>query len=53
MKKNKIHVLDAIEATRVKKPHYNAFAIGHGVHGDTKYNRNKEKRKFKRELKEW
>lgn len=52
-KQDNIHVLNSLEATRVKKPRYNAYTIGHGVHGDTKYNRNKEKRNFKRELKEW
>lgn len=25
------------------KPKYNAYAIGHGAHGDTKYNRRKNK----------
>ena len=32
------------EATLAKKPHYNGFACGHGVHGDVKYNRAKQKR---------
>ena len=31
------------EATLAKKPHYNGFACGHGVHGDVKYNRAKQK----------
>ena len=32
------------------KPRFNGFAIGHGVHGDVSYNRNREKRKFKKEV---
>lgn len=40
----------AEEATLARKPYYNAFACGHGVHGDTKYNRAKEKRTWKRDL---
>lgn len=38
------------EATLARKPYYNAFACGHGAHGDTKYNRAKEKRTWKRDL---
>lgn len=38
----------AEEATLARKPYYNAFACGHGVHSDTKYNRAKEKRARKR-----
>ena len=34
------------EATLSKMPKYNGYAVGHGVQGDTKYNRAKEKRKF-------
>lgn len=40
----------AEEATLARKPYYNAYACGHGVHGDTKYNRAKEKRTWKRDL---
>lgn len=40
----------AEEATLARKPYYNAFACGHGAHGDTKYNRAKEKRTWKRDL---
>lgn len=40
------------EATLAKKPYYNGFACGHGVHGDTKYNRAKEKRAWKHRLKQ-
>ena len=36
--------MSAVEATLAKKPHYNGFACGHGVHGDVKYNRAKQKR---------
>lgn len=43
------HLL-ADEATLAEKPHYNGFACGHGVQGDTKYNRAKMKRTWKNEL---
>ena len=33
----------AEEATLAYKPYINAYACGHGVQGDTKYNRTKEK----------
>ena len=32
------------EATLAKNPRFNGFACGHGVHGDVKYNRAKQKR---------
>lgn len=40
------------EATLAKKPHYNGFACGHGAHGDVKYNRTKEKRALKKQLRQ-
>ncbi len=40
------------EATLAKKPHYNGFACGHGVHGDVKYNRAKNKRMTQKFLSE-
>ena len=42
--------LSADEATLAAKPHYNGFACGHGVQGDTKYNCAKMKRTWKNEL---
>lgn len=41
--------LSADEATLAQNPRYNGFACGHGIHGDTKYNRAKEKRAWKRQ----
>lgn len=38
------------EATLANKPRYNAYAYGSGAHGDTQYNRTKQKRSWKREL---
>ena len=38
------------EATLAQKPHCNAYMCGNGVHGDTKYNRTKQKRSWKKEL---
>lgn len=42
----------AEEVTLANKPYINAYACGHGVQGDTKYNRTKEKRAWKRDLQE-
>ena len=43
-----IKVLRSREATKKANPLYNGFACGYGVHGDTKYNRAKEKRAWKK-----
>jgi hypothetical protein len=40
----------AEEATLKRMPKFNAHACGTGVHGDTKYNRTKQKNAWKREL---
>ena len=40
----------AEQATLAKKPRYNGFACGHGVHGSTKYCRAKEKRAWQKQL---
>lgn len=37
------------EATMARKPLFNGYACGHGVHGDTKYNRAKAKRAWRDE----
>ena len=39
--------VSAEEATLRKMPRYNGFACGHGPHGDAKYNRTKEKRRWR------
>jgi len=39
-----------VEATRQQMPKYNAFAVGHGSHGDRKYNRNKKKAEDRRRI---
>ena len=36
--------MTSTEATLAKKPLYNGYACSHGVHGDVKYNRAKQKR---------
>lgn len=51
-KDNVVWKQTAEEATLAKKPRYNAYACGHGVHGDTKYNRTKAKRSFERQLRQ-
>lgn len=48
----RILVMDSIEATLAKMPKYDGFAIRGGIHGDTEYNRRKEKRDFRRQLDE-
>ena len=42
----------AVEATLAQKPHFNGYACGHGVHGDAKYNRTREKRAWKSQLRQ-
>lgn len=51
-KDNVVWKQTAEEATLASKPYLNAYACGHGVQGDTKYNRTKEKRAWKRDLQE-
>lgn len=46
----RILVMTGLEATLAQMPKYDGFAIRGGVHGDTKYNRRKEKADFKRQL---
>ena len=40
----------AVEATLDAMPRYNGHACGTGAHGDTKYNRTKQKRAWRNEL---
>ena len=42
----------AEEATLAQKPHFNGYACGHGTHGDMKYNRTREKRAWKKQLRQ-
>ena len=53
-KKNTMSVchLSATENTLRQMPKLNPYQIGHGVHGDTKYNRRKEKEKLRKLLSE-
>lgn len=44
--------LSATENTLRQMPKFNPYQTGHGVIGDTKYNRRKEKAKFKKFLSE-
>lgn len=48
-----VYHLSATENTLRQMPKFNPYQIGHGVHGDTKYNRRKEKEKLKRYLSEF
>ena len=53
-KKNSMSVyhLSATENTLRQMPKFNPYQTGHGIIGDTKYNRRKEKAKFKKFLSE-
>ena len=42
--------MSGVEAALSRKPRYNPYACGTGVHGDTKYNRAKERRRFRNDL---
>lgn len=42
--------LSAEEATLAKMPKYNGHACGTGIHGETKYNRTKQKRAWKKQV---
>ena len=42
--------LSSVEATLLAKPRYNGFACGHGPHGDRKYNRAKEARRYRQAI---
>ena len=44
--------MSAEDATLSKMPKYNAYAGGYGAHGKNKYDRNKEKRDFKKDIDE-
>lgn len=41
------------QVTLMKMPKYNPYSIGHGVHGDVKYNRKKVQKETKRIISEW
>ena len=45
-----VWMLSKEEATLANKPRYNAYVCGHGAHGNTKYNRAKQKRSWRKEL---
>lgn len=48
--KNTVLRISAVENTLRQMPHYNPYQTGHGIHGDKKYNRRKNKEQFKKEL---
>ena len=43
MLNDKIKIMDSKEATLSKMERFNPYQTGHGVHGDTKFNRRKIK----------
>lgn len=50
MSKKEYIRIPAEKVWQAQKPHYNGYACGHGPHGDKSYNRNKEKRRWKKGL---
>jgi len=52
IKNEKIHIMSAMEKTLMTMPRYNGYQTGHGVWGDTKYNRSKAKRQAEKDIKE-
>ena len=46
----KLVVLTKEEATKMSIPKYNPYQGGYGVHGKSKYDRNKSKRDFRKEV---
>ena len=42
----------AEEATLAQKPYFNGYACGHGAHGNAKYDRTREKRARKKQLRQ-
>lgn len=49
-KKTKVCVITPEMIFDAQKTKYNGFKCGYGVHGKTKYDRNKEKRNFMKEI---
>lgn len=49
-KKGAVWHQSSAEATLAAKPYINGYSCGHGVHGDTKYNRCKDKREWKHSM---
>lgn len=51
---NIVFHMDSVEATLAKMPRIDGYVCRGGIHGDTKYNRRKEKAKFRKMLaSEW
>jgi len=48
-KNGPVFYMTSEEATLSQMPHYNGYACGYGRHGDDKYNRSREKRKWQKE----
>lgn len=51
-KNKKYYTISAEQIWDMRKPKYNGYMGNSGPHGDTKYNRNKEKRKWTKTLSE-
>jgi len=52
IKSEKIHIMSAREKTLHDMPKFNSYQTGHGVWGDTKHNRSKNKRQFEKLIKQ-
>lgn len=49
-KKNKKYIITSEQMFDFQKPKYNGFICRGGAHGDKKYNRRKEKDRWKKDL---
>ena len=49
-KSGPVWTVSSVDATLNAMPRLNAYACGHGVHGDVKYNRSKAKRAWRKEM---
>ena len=50
--KNSVFHMTSEEVAAARMPKYNGFSMKTGIHGDTKYNRNKAKQESKRIIEE-
>lgn len=48
--KKRVLTISAMEIWEMRKPKYNAYTCGYGAHGSKKYNRNKVKEQFRKEV---
>lgn len=52
-KTQKVMVISAMEIWEMRKPKYDAYTCGYGAHSSKKYNRRKENKRFRDDLRNW